>query len=211
MIPAGCPISRTTRGNPLRPKASCPARAIRDIPAGIPRESEGRGVAIARLWGTLNYRPYVRDGMAKRRRPRNYKITNVNTKSMGTTGTQVRIRDIDKIDNQSIMNGYLHSVKVSCIFDTEQGNPGVGIMLYATTDNSWSDDYVITAAAIGQGGGSAWLNVRRSIKTGADTPLQGQAGGPVYIWAQITDPGVPSESVRFVTEVYGRNIEVSEA
>nr|AGA18340.1 hypothetical protein [uncultured marine virus] len=150
--------------------------------------------------------------MARRRsRPRNYKITNVNTKSMGSTGGQVLIREVSKIDNQSIMNGYLHSMKVSAIFDTEQGNPGVGIMLYATTDNSWSDDYVITAAAIGQGGGSAWLNVRRTIKTGVDTALQGQSGGPVYVWAEITDPGVTSESIRIVTETYGRNIEVDES
>ena len=130
---------------------------------------------------------------------------------MGATGTQIRIRDIDKIDNQSIMNGYCHAVKVSAIFDTEQGSPGAGILLYATTDNNWNDDYVITATALGNGGGSAWLNVRRTIKTGSDTPLQGQAGGPVYIWAEITDPGVTGESVRFVTEVYGRNIEVDEA
>ena len=147
----------------------------------------------------------------RRRRARNYKITNVNTKAMGSTGTQVRIRDIDKIDNQSIMSGYLHSVKMSTIFDTEQGSPGAGIMFYATTDNGWSDDYVITASAVGNGGGSAWLNIRRTIKTGSDTPLQGQSGGPVYIWAEITDPGVSSESVRFVSEVYGRNIEVTEA
>ena len=146
-----------------------------------------------------------------RRRQRNYKITNVNTKSMGSTGGQVRIRDIDKIDNQSIMNGYLHAVKVSAIFDSEQGSPGAGFLLYATTDNVWNDDYVITSAALGNGGGTAWLNVRRAIKTGTDTPFQGQSGGPVYIWAEITDPGVSSENARFVTEVYGRNIEVSES
>ena len=149
--------------------------------------------------------------MARRRYPRNYKITNVNTKSMGSSGSQIRIRDIDKVDNQSTANGYLHAVKVSAIFDTEQGAPGAGIMLYATTDNVWNDDYVITSAALGNGGGTTWLNVRRTIKTGADTPLQGQSGGPVYIYAEITDPGVSSENVRFVTEVYGRNIEVAEA
>jgi len=146
-----------------------------------------------------------------RKYPRNYKITNVNTKSMGSAGGQVRIRDIDKVDNQSTQNGYLHAVKVSAIFDTEQGGSGVGILLYATTDNVWSDDYVMTSTALGTGGGTAWLNIRRAIKTGADTSLQGQSGGPVYIWAEITDPGVTSESVRFVTETYGRNIEVTES
>ena len=149
--------------------------------------------------------------MARKRYPRNYKITNVNTKNVGSTGGQYRIRDISKVDNQSTANGYLHCVKVSAIFDTEQGSPGAGILLYATTDNVWSDDYVITSAAVGNGGGTCWLNVRRSIKTGSDTPLQGQSGGPVYIWAEITDPGVSSENVRFVTEVYGRNIEVAES
>ena len=146
-----------------------------------------------------------------RRYPRNYKIVNANTKSMGSTGTQIRIRDVDKVDNQSTQNGYLHAVKVSAIFDTEQGSPGAGILLYATTDNAWSDNYIITTAALGNGGGTCWLNLRRTIKTGADTPLQGQSGGPIYIWAEITDPGVSSESVRFVTEVYGRNIIVTEA
>jgi len=150
--------------------------------------------------------------MAKRARyPRNYKITNVNTKNMGSAGSQVRIRDIDKVDNQSTQNGYLHAVKVTSIFDTEQGSPGAGIILYATTDNVWSDDYVITSSGLGNGGGTTWLNIRRTIKTGADTPLQGQSGGPVYIWAEITDPGAVSESLRFVTEVYGRNIEVTES
>ena len=146
-----------------------------------------------------------------RKGPRVYKITNVNTKAMGSTGTQVLLREITKIDNQSIMSGYVHAVKMSAIFDTEQGNPGVGIMFYATTDNGWSDDYVITASACGQGGGTTWLNLRRTIKTGADTALQGQSGGPVYIWGEITDPGVTSESVRLVSEVYGRNIEVDES
>ncbi len=149
--------------------------------------------------------------MARRRYPRNYKITNVNSKSMGSSGTQIRIRNIDKVDNQSTANGWLQSVKVSTIFDTEQGSPGAGVILYATTDNVWNDDYVITSAALGNGGGTCWLNIKRTIKTGADTPLQGQSGGPVYIWAEITDPGVSSETLRFVTEVYGRNIEVAEA
>jgi len=72
---------------------------------------------------------------------------------MGSSGSQIRIRDIDKVDNQSTANGYLHAVKVSAIFDTEQGSPGAGIMLYATTDNVWNDDYVITSAALGNGWG----------------------------------------------------------
>ena len=145
-----------------------------------------------------------------RRRPRNYKITNVQTQSMGSAGGQIRVLNVDKIDNQSIQNGYLHAVKVTAIFDTEQGSPGAGIIAYATTDNVWSDDYVITAAASGAGGGTMWLNVRRTIKTGADTPLQGQSGGPIYIWLEITDPGTTSESLRVVTETYGRNIECTE-
>ena len=148
--------------------------------------------------------------MARRKRPRNYKITNVQTQSMGAAGSQIRVLNIDKIDNQSIMNGYLHAVKVTAIFDTEQGSPGAGIIAYATTDNTWSDDYVITASAAGTGGGVMWLNIRRAIKTGADTPLQGQSGGPVYIWLEITDPGTTSESLRVVTETYGRNIECTE-
>ena len=145
-----------------------------------------------------------------RKRARNYKITNANTKSMGSSGGQLRIRDVDKIDNQSTQNGYCHSVKMSAIYDSEQGSPGAGIMFYATTDNVWSDDYIITASAVGNGGGTTWLNLRRTIKTGSDTPLQGQSGGPIYIWAEITDPGVSSENLRFVSEVYGRNIEVTE-
>ena len=143
-------------------------------------------------------------------RQRNYKITNAQTQSMGSTGSQIRVLDVDKIDNQSTQNGYLHSVKVTVSFDTEQGAPGAGIVGYATTDNVWNDDYIITAAAVGAGGGTLWLNVRRTIKTGADTPLQGQSGGPVYIWLEITDPGVSSESLRVITETYGRNIEVTE-
>ena len=145
-----------------------------------------------------------------RKGPRTYKITNVNTKNMGSAGGQYRVRDIDKIDNQSTANGFVKSVKLSVIFDTEQGAPGAGIIAYATTDNVWSDDYVISSAAVGSGGGTLWLNLWRYIKTGADTPLQGQSGGPIYIWLEITDPGATSESLRIVSEVYGANVTVTE-
>ena len=144
-------------------------------------------------------------------RRRNYKITNVNTKSMGSTGGQIRVRNIAKVDNQSTENGYVHAVKMSVIFDTEQGSPGAGVLAYATTDNVWSDNYVIAAGAAGNGGGIIWLNLRRRISTGTDEPLKGSLGGPIYIWLEITDPGVSSESLRIVSEVYGRNITVDEA
>ena len=148
--------------------------------------------------------------MAKRKRPRNYKITNVFTKSMGSAGGQIRVLNISKIDNQSILSGYCHAVKLSVIFDTEQGSPGAGVIAYATTSSVWSDDYVITAAAAGNGGGTMWLNPRRRITTGTTEALAGNPSGPVNIFLEITDPGVTSESLRVVAEVYGRNIEVDE-
>ena len=146
--------------------------------------------------------------MAKR--ARNYKITNVNTKNMGSTGGQIRVLYIDKIDNQSTQRGYVHAIKLSVIFDTEQGSPGAGIIAYATTSSSWNDDYVITAAAVGEGGGTMWLNLRRGIWTGTTESLAGSPGGPINVYLEITDPGVSSENLRFVSEVYGRNIEVAE-
>ena len=157
--------------------------------------------------------------MAKRRSARNYKITNVNTKDMGSSGNQVLLRTISKADAQGL-SAWLHGVKVTYLMSDVTGagdsDANFGFMFYLTTDNNWDDDYVIASAAGGNMSGSVWLSAKRSIKTNA-TPdsyndiAQGY-GGPLYVWGEVSDSTVTANvQMRLVSEVWGRWLKVTEA
>ena len=144
--------------------------------------------------------------MARRRRPKNYKIVNVATKSGGSTGAQTLIGKIDKIDAQGV-NGFLSNVKLSVMVDEAEQDTGA-IMTYLTTDGVWSDNYVITAAATKGGpGGTVNLVGKRTIRTDADDILGNM--GPVYVWVELADY-VAAESFRYVAETWGRYITFAE-
>ena len=131
----------------------------------------------------------------------------VATVDMGDEGAQVLIGKIVKVDVQG-MSGYLHNIKLSVIMN--QNHTGLSYMSYLTTDNAWSDDHVITACA-GNFGAPCNLAAHRSIKTGGDTDTEilGEFG-PVYLWLEISDPGVSAEEIRYVAETWGSFIKYQE-
>ena len=146
---------------------------------------------------------------------RMYRTVNAFTKNMGEVGDQILLAKVDKIDAQNSPGAYLRTVKVSALVSDEGGGTvtsgTAGIVVYATTSEDWSDDYIITACGIQGGGGSGWLAIRRSIKTDAETAAQTLGtGGPVYIWGEVTDIGESDVQCRFIMETLGRYCETTE-
>ncbi len=147
-----------------------------------------------------------------RRRMKNYKLVNAASKSGGSTGTQILIGRIDKIDAQGVPNGWLNNVKLSIMVNEAESDVGA-MMAYLTTDDGWNDDYVISAGASGAVGGIINLTAKRSIETNA-TPdtyndLALGTGGPIFLWVELADY-VLSESFRYVAETWGRYVEFTE-
>ena len=137
------------------------------------------------------------------------KRVNVATKSGGSSGSQVLIGQIKKIDAQG-PTAYLNNVRLSVMINEAEQDVAC-ITGYLTTDNAWSDDYVLTAATTAGGpGGTLNLVAKRPIHTNADTTTQsvGQ-GGPIYVWIEIGDY-VAAEQVRYIAETWGRFIKYEE-
>ena len=141
------------------------------------------------------------------RRSRRYKTVNAFTKSLGHIGDQILIAYYDKIDAQG-RSAYLHNVQVTYLASEEGGGTVTGsgsCMLYATTDDTWSDNYILTASAGGNVGAKVNLSVKRAIRTDGPTSAQTLGeGGPVYIWAESPDmtDGVDDVEFRFVLEAW---------
>ncbi len=144
--------------------------------------------------------------MAKRGRL--YKTVNVATKDMGSAGGQILLGEIKKVDAQGI-TGFLNNVRLSIILD-DATISSVAFLAYLTTDDAWNDDYVLSACA-GDFGHTCSLSGKRVIKTAADTETE-QLGmnGPIYLWAEISDPGVSAYNIRYVAEVWGRFVKYVE-
>ena len=127
---------------------------------------------------------------------------------MGDTGGQILLGEIKKVDAQGIV-GFLNNVRLSIILDDATIN-SVAFLAYLTTDDSWNDDYVLSACA-GNFGSTCSISAKRTIKTAADTETE-QLGmnGPVYLWAEISDPGLVAYNIRYVAETWGRFIKFVE-
>ena len=149
--------------------------------------------------------------MAKR--SRNYKIVNVASKSVGSTGAQILLGRVIKVDAQSVPSAWFDGIKLSAMVQ-EAEQDVAGMLFYLSTDDTWSDDKIIAAAATPGGpSGSAYLKARRVIRNNA-TPddsndLSLGSGGPVYLWLEAGDY-VASESIRYVAETWGRHIKFEE-
>ena len=156
--------------------------------------------------------------MARRRTSRNYKITNANTKNFGSAGAQVLLRKFDKVDAQGL-SAWLHGVKVNYLLSDVTGSgesdTNFGFLFYLTTDDQWSDDFIISSGAASQMSGSVWLPAKRSIRTNA-TPDSANdialgTGGPIYLWGEISDSTVSANVyARIISEAWGRWIDVTE-
>ena len=139
------------------------------------------------------------------RRSRRFKTVNAFTKSLGHIGDQILIAYYDKIDAQG-RSAFLHNVQVSFLASEEGGADVTGsasCMVYATTDDTWSDNYILTASAGPNVGGKLNLSVKRAIKTDGPTSAQTLGeGGPIYIWAEAPDIGTSNVEYRFVLEAW---------
>ena len=138
----------------------------------------------------------------------NYKIVNVDTKDMGSGGGQVRLGVISKVDAQGV-TAYLNNVQVSAIINNyDGGDTTPGILFYLTTDTTWHDDTVITAAACPIAG-KVSLSAKRRIKENA-VDSKGNTG-TVHLWAELTDITISDDiEIRYVAETWGRFLLFTE-
>ena len=149
--------------------------------------------------------------MARRKyRPKNYKIVNAKTMSGGLTGAQTLIGRIDKLDAQGVPSAFLNNVVISVMLN-EAEEDVAAITCYLTTDDTWDDNYIITARTTQGGpGGTLNLTAKRFIRTNADSTTEKLGTfGPVYVWVEIGDY-VYTEEFRYVCETWGRMVEFTE-
>ena len=138
-----------------------------------------------------------------------YKLVNAATVDAGGSGGQTLVASVNKLDKQGPA-GFLNNIKLTVMIDEAEQDTG-SIIAYLTTDNVWSDDRIITAAATPGGpGGTVNLGAKRRIVADAvDDVLIDSNIGPVYLWVEIADY-VASESIRYVAETWGNFIKFNE-
>ena len=137
-----------------------------------------------------------------------YKQTKVKTDNLGSTGGQILIGTVTKLDAQGV-NGYLNNIRVSALLNDADGHTGDqgGFIAYLTTDNSWSDDNIITARA-GRFADTVNLPAKRTLRQGTDNAYGNM--GDVHLWMEITDISTVTDvELRIVTETWGSFIEYS--
>ena len=123
---------------------------------------------------------------------------------MDAGGAQKHIGKFSKLDSQGI-TAWVNNAQVSVLVnEAEQDN--IGFLLYATTDDTWSDNYIITARA-GFVGQTLNLPIKRRIEQDTDQALGNF--GEVHLWLEFSDT-VFSEEARIVVESWGRFIEYIE-
>ena len=106
------------------------------------------------------------------------------------------------LDAEQAPPGYLKSLKVSIINDVDQQN--ASFMIYSSSDvNSVVGD-CITAGAVPNGGGTVWMNLKRSIRSSAEE--EDRSDGPVYV--HIKTQNTSRTTVDVVCEAWGRFIEL---
>ena len=107
------------------------------------------------------------------------------------------------LDSEQVPTGYLESVKLSIIGTTGEANQSY--MIGAATDaneGNWDND-TITVGATGQGGGTVWLKLKRSIRD--QNAQDDRNDGAVYV---ILDSQDGTVEVNAICEVWGRFIEL---
>ena len=128
---------------------------------------------------------------------------------MGSSGGQVRVGVVDKIDAQG-MNGYLNNIRLSVLLNDPESihsHGAGGFIAYLTTSSGWSDDYVISAAA-GNFADTVNLTAKRSISENANV-TQGNSG-QIHLWIELTDISLTSDEIRYVAETWGNFIAYDE-
>ena len=106
---------------------------------------------------------------------------------------------VTAFDNDQVPGGYLKSVKISVCPDSLVAS-NVSFMIVASTSSipANTGDW-ITAQAVGQGGGTVWLSLKRSIKDGVED--ESRNDGPVFFHCITQGTATQAD---FVLESWGR-------
>ncbi len=136
------------------------------------------------------------------KRSKLYKEVHVETKNMGSAGDQILLGRIQKIDAQGI-TGFVNNLMLTG-FANEAEQDNIAVLFYLTTDNTWSDSYVISARSTAVGGGTVSLPAKRRIARNDDDPNAND--GLLYLWAEVSDT-IASEEMRYIVELWGRYVE----
>ena len=134
-----------------------------------------------------------------------YKQIKVKTDNLGSTGAQVLIGTVTKLDPQASNNGYLNNIRLSTLLNDHPGGYEGGFMAYLTTDNTWDDSNIISARA-GNFADTVNIPAKRTLRQGTDN-VQGNMGD-VHLWMEITDNTVSADiDMRVVVETWGNFIK----
>ena len=133
---------------------------------------------------------------------RKYRQLNRISKVTGPNGGQPFVR-IEPLDNDQAPPGYIDKVKVTVLNEGEL-TIHQPIMVYASTTDVAGTGFMhmITAQGIGQGSGTAWLSLKRSIRSDDSEPQR--SDGQICIWVEAAN----QTSVTCVVEAWGRFIEL---
>ena len=128
---------------------------------------------------------------------------------MESSGAQIMLGDVEKLDAQGI-TAYFKNWLVSVILNDSSNTDGTpGIMLYATTSASWSDNKIICARALNRAG-TVYLPVHREVKENVEIATGNT--GKVFLWAELTDVTLINDvNIRVIIETWGNFIEFNEA
>jgi len=154
----------------------------------------------------------------------NYKQTKTGTVNLGTSGAQIHIATIQKVDDQlkgAFLNNVQFSVQQNLTIGSTQTwgssgfisrSSGQAFTLYLSPEaSSWSDDRVIAAYTVGNGGGNGNLVCKRQIKTNSTGSAVAEDIGPVHVWMEGTDISVTTDALARVTlTAWGRMITLIE-
>lgn len=146
--------------------------------------------------------------MARKRRPRNYKVIETASKSLGDAGEQILLGTIQPITsgNQAFSGWFKNVVCTYVLQDEDATESSVGgIVFYLSSNTTWADDDVITARAVPFGGGTVSLTANRKV---SGELFDDMVGGKVALWAEATDvSAVNNLNIRYTVECWGRFIQ----
>ena len=136
---------------------------------------------------------------------KNYRSTVTNNdKNLGGSSTPTLIGLVRPLDGEQAPGAYLKSLKIS-IQQRNQNDTPQAFLIYASTNDTWDDNDVITAQATGVSGGTVWLSLNRRIRS--YTEETDRSDGPVYIFARAMDMGLVGDvETNIFLECWGRYV-----
>ena len=170
-------------------------------------------------WANFYRRRTAVPHLMARKGKSNYKQTKTGTVNLGFSGDQIHIASIEKLDGQlrgSFLNNVQFSVQQNLTIGTidplTSRSSAQAFTLYLSPEaSSWSDDRVIAAYTVGNGGGNGNLVCKRTIKTNETGSGVAEDIGPVHVWMEGTDISLDTDtSARVTLTAWGRMIILEE-